>query len=358
MKIFVSLFVLLLVASLGVFPSTTVADKTNQDKAVDFMEKVMHIDLSKYDVTVKNDVVQEGYPVFDDNRKRNDILFELSSENSNMLVDVSFEKDVIWTCTIYPSNGQVITNKQYPNLRDAVMDFLKTYQAYTKIDSSNLISMIDKINLSENSTTTTENTKLTIANCFFGEMYQTNFRWEHIVNGVAYDTLDFTFEKTGILLSVIDTRALYTVSDTSVNISMEQAINIAIENLQFYSYEMSDGSVVKDLKASKDNAIATLETYHFDYELRPYWDVRILLDEVAPGNVFAISAFIWANTGEIKEYGNMATGGIDYTDNTNVSDIEPSSTSPDNTLIFAVAAVAVVAVAALAVGLAVKKKHK
>jgi hypothetical protein len=355
-KCFVSLFVLLLVASLGVFPTPTVADQTNQNKAMDFMEKVMHIDLSKYDVEVKNDVVQEGYPVFDDNRIRNDIIYELNSEKSKLLVDFSFEKDVILMCGVYPLEfvGPIMTNKQYPNLHDAVIDFLKTYQVYTKIDSSSLISMLDKIDLAENSTTTIENAKLTVANCFFGEMYQTIFRWEHIVNGVAYDSLEFIFEKSGILLSVADTRALYVVSDTSINISKEQAIDIAVANLKFYSYEMPDGSIVKDFKASKDNAVATLETYKFDYELRPYWDVRMLLDEVAPGNVFALSAFIWANTGEIIEYGNMASGGINYPDNTNTSD----TTSPDNTLVFALAAVAVVAVVALAVGLAVKKKHR
>jgi hypothetical protein len=114
-----------------------------------------------------------------------------------------------------------------------------------------------------------------------------------------------------------DTRALYTVSDASVKFSKEQAIDIAIEGLKYYSYELPDGSIVKDFKVSKDNVVATLETYKFDYELRPYWDVRMLLDEVYPGNVFALSAFIWANTGEIIEYSNMASGGIDYPDNTN-----------------------------------------
>jgi hypothetical protein len=117
---------------------------------------------------------------------------------------------------------------------------------------------------------------------------------------------------------------------------------------------MVDGSIVKDFKVSKENVIATLRSAHYaDYELRPYWDIRLILDEDYPGGVFGISAFIWAGTGEIL-YGNMATGGTVYPDNYNPADSEPS---PSNyTLVFVVATVAV---GALAIGLVlIKKRHK
>jgi hypothetical protein len=359
-KCFVSLFVLLLVASLGVFPTPAVADQTNQNKSIDFMEAIMHIDLSKYTVSLGSDVVQKGFPVFDDNRIRNDIIYELSSEKSKLLVDFSFEKGVILMCGVYPLDfvGPIMTNKQYPNLHDAVIDFLETYQAYTNIDSSIQISMLNNIDITKNATTTTENIKLTVQSYFFSEMYQTNFRWEHIINGVAYNFLDLTFEKTGTFLMMHDTRALFTVSDATINISKEKAIDIAIANLKSYSYAMPDGSIVKDFKISKDHAIATLETYHFDYELRPYWDVRLLLDEVYPGNVFGISAFIWANTGEIIEYGNMASGGINYPDsNTNPADNATTQTPNSNILFIGTCIIAAIAVVAAGVLMA-KKKQK
>ncbi|MDR2719500.1 MAG: hypothetical protein LBC03_01680 [Nitrososphaerota archaeon] len=360
LKFFASLFALLLVASLAVFPAATRADQTNQEKAVDFMEKVLPIDLSKYTITLKADTTQTDVPQ-PEGYNMQSLLYSLSSENSELTAAFNIEKGKISWCSITPLSGQVITSKQYANLQDAVIDFLKTYQTYTKIDSNNLMKMLDNIDITKNSTITAENTKLTIDSRIFGPDHLTNFRWEHMINGAAYTYLDLTFDsKTNFLLSVIDSRAIYTIGDTSINISKEQAINIALEYLQFYSYEMPDGSIIKDIKASKDNAIATLETARFDYEFRPYWDVRMLLDEVYPGNVFALSAFIWANNGEIIEFGNMATGGIIYPDEVNVSDGTSVSdvVPPDNTLLFAFVAVVAVVVAALAVGLAVKKKRK
>jgi len=112
---------------------------------------------------------------------------------------------------------------------------------------------------------------------------------------------------------------------------------------------MHDGSIVKDFKVSKDHIDATLVTFTGGYELRPYWDIRMYLDEIYPGNVHGISAFIWANTGEIISYGNMAFGNVFSIDNGN----EPNS----NRLIMGIAIVAVIAVVTTGV-LIVKTKRK
>jgi len=358
MKKIAVLFALLLVVSLAVFPAATIAGQTtNQEKAMDFMEKVLpsNIDTSKYTITLTMDSTlidthpPEGYKV-------EDLSYSLSSENSKLTLGFSIENGVIKWCNLYLLEGQAITSKPYTNMYDAVTDFLKAYQVYVGIDSSNLIQMLNNVDLTKNSTITKESIKLTIDSRIFGGDRLTNFKWENMVNGVAYTKLDITFYDTGLLYSVIDTRKLYTVGDTSVNISMEQAIDIAIEGLKSYSYEMPDGSIVTNFKVSKDDVFATLETTHFDYELRPYWDVRLFLDEVYPGGVFAISAFIWANTGEVIEYGNMVSGGIDYSDNTNSSDSEPSS--PNHTLMAVAAIVIVAAVAVATMMFVTKKKHK
>jgi hypothetical protein len=360
MKKFVALFALLLVASLVVFPAATSASQTtNQEKAMDFIEKVLpsNIDLSKYTITLKGDSTlleirsPEGYNV-------EDVSYSLTSENS-LLVGFSIENSVIKSCNIYPLEGQAITNKPYTNLCDAVTDFLKAYQVYTNIDSNNLIQMLNNVDLTKNSTITQENTKLTINPHALGSEHYINFKWENIINDVAYTKLDITFYDTYLLRSVIDTRKLYTIGDTSINISMDKAIDIAIEGLKSYSYEMPDGSIVKDFKVSKENVFATLETATFDYELRPYWDVRMILDEVYPGNVFGLSAFIWANTGEIISYSNMATGGIDYADNANPSNVEPQpAISNNNTLVAVALTVIAVIIAASAISLIIKKNHK
>ena len=364
MKKFAVLFALLLVASLAVFPATTIASQsTNQEKAMDFMEKVLpsNIDLSKYTIALKIDSTlldvprPEWYNV-------EDVSYSLTSENSELLVGFAIENGIIKSCNIYPLlEGKAITNKPYADLCETVIDFISAYQVYTNIDSNNLIQMLGDVDLTKNSTIIQENTRLTINPHALGSEHYINFKWETIINDAAYTKLDVTFYDNGLLRSVIDTRKLYTIGDTSVNVSMEQAIDVAVEGLKSYSYEMPDGSIVANFKVQRDNVFATLETAHFDYELRPYWDVRLYLDEVYPGNVFGISAFIWANTGEIIEYGNMATGGTYYPDNTidntNPTDNAIVSTPNSNMLIIGVTVGVIIAIIATSI-LVAKKKQK
>lgn len=356
-KIFVSLLVALIATSLaGVFPARA-ADQTT-DKYIDFMENVLSVDISKYTITLEVNSTLDSLPS-NVNRTINNLRYELTSEQSRLDITFMVEKGVIESCGIYPLRGEVLTTKQYSSQLDAVKGFLERYQTYTKLDSNNLIAMLDNVDTTTDSTTTIENIKLTIKNAFFG-VDQTIFSWQQIINGAEYSSLSLTFDKEGNFMTMGDARTVFVIGDTSVNVSAEKAIDIALENLQFYSYEMPDGSVVKDFKVSRDGVIATMGTFTGDYELRPYWKIEMLLDEVAPGNVFGITVFIWANTGEISSYSNMATGGISYPDNTNSIDStatpEPNSNT-SNTLIIGATIIAIIAIAAMGM-LIVRKRRK
>jgi len=187
---------------------------------------------------------------------------------------------------------------------------------------------------------------------------QINLRWTYTANGADYNALEISVNAVGFVTYLYDDRALYTIGNTSVNISLEQAVDIAIANLGSYSYVMPDGSVVRDFRVDRDATLPVLCVVSVDYELRPYWDVSLYLDEVYPGSVFGIKVFIWADTGEIISYGNMAMGGVYDTGDAAVSGAGLGSSSPDNTWVFVVAAIVAVAVAVLAIGLVVKKRHK
>lgn len=332
-----------------------------QDKAMDFMKNMLPVDLSKYSITVRSNSIMNGVPTAkDDNRIITNILYELKSTDSYLQIGFAFEKDVMTSCEITPIEGKVITanNRQYDDPLVAAKDFLERYQTYTKLDSNSLIVMLDNADVTKDSMVTRENTKFAITNSYLGGRNQIVFSWAHVINGVESRIgTSLVFDTDGNFVSFGDSRALYTLGDTSVNISEEQAIEIALENLKSYSYEMYDGVVVKDFKVSRENIVATLVTASVDYELRPYWDIRMALDEVYPGNVQGITAFIWANTGEVISYSNMAFGGTVDTDNNN-STAGSESTSPNYTLAIVIATVTVAAVAVAALVVVTKKRHK
>jgi hypothetical protein len=323
-----------------------------QNKAMNFIENVLSADLSKYTIELKINSIMDGIPLANDNRKITDLMYALTPLEGNGEKDViefcfMFEKDVLTTYFTFAS--KVITSTQYANRNDAVKGFLEKYQTYTNIDSTNIIAMLDDVDLTKNSIITKEDTKL--------EVKGTDLRWTYTVNGVDYTKLEIGVAG-GFVRSVYDTRGLYTIGDTSINISMEQAVDIAIENLASYSYEMPDGSIVQNFKVNKDATMPTLLAVPVDYVLRPYWDIRMYLDEVYPGNVFTITAFICADTGEVTSYSNMATGGTYNIGDSNVPGTESTLSSPDNKIAIVVAAVVAIAVATLAIGVVIKKRHR
>jgi len=163
-KLFTPLLVVLLVTPFfGAFLTPVTGQTINQDKALAFMENMLPVDLSRYSINLVNDSTMYGVPLAkDDNRIINNLLYELTSKDSNLHISFTFEKDVMTSCQITPLQGQIITNKQYANPLDAAKDFLERYQVYTKIDSSNLLAMLDNIDITKDSTITTENIKLTI----------------------------------------------------------------------------------------------------------------------------------------------------------------------------------------------------
>ncbi len=367
---FAPMLIALIATSIGAFPIAYAEQTTAQDKAMDIIENVLSADLSKYTISLKHDSTLDGVPLAKDNRKITTLQYELSSEGST--VDVSFivEKGIVLQCIILPMYEQVITDKQYTIPFDSIKGFLERYQTYTKIDSTNLLATLDNVDLTKDSTTVLGNTKLTISsNSFWPGTNLTVFKWTHTLNGVDYPSLQVSFQKNGAISSFIDNRALYTIGDTSINISKEQAIDIALKNLRSYSYNLPDGSIVKDFDVAENNILAELTTSSVNYELRPCWDIRMPLNQTYPGSVHGITAFIWANTGEIISYSNIAFGGVDEVDNGDISGSELPSVSPSQSSLqtnnlplgvgtATVIAIIIAAIAVTTIVLVVKKRNK
>jgi hypothetical protein len=367
-KIIAPLLALLIITSLVTFyASVTNKTATNQEKTRYFIENILPIDLSKYTLQFQREynMWEGGIPSFSKtggtiNRNMTKVQYQLTSEESTFEIHFIIEKDAITGYTVYMKDGQeVILNKQYLNSLDAAKDFLEKYQIYTGIDSNDMIAMLDNVDLTKNSTTTTGNTRFTTYINYIGGIDQISFDWTYTIDGIDYTWLTLGFDTNGnYLITMADTRVLYTIGDTSINVSMEQAIDIALEYLKTYSYEMPDGSIVDDFKVSDIGAMLyTTPIDYVDYVLRPYWDVKLFLKEPASGSVFGITVFIWANTGEIISNSNMATNGTNYTDKNNSPD-STSTSQNQNILIISIAIVAIIAAAATATGILITKKKQ
>lgn len=369
-KIWMSLIIALIATSLCALPATFAEENKAQDQALTFIKNALPFDLSKYNITLTShstldETALAEFAGFSNSRVIDTVKYTLSSKDGTFDVGLNIENNVVRYCKVSEKTGSIITDKQYTNLGDAVTSFLEKYQSYTKIDSTNLVSMLNNVDASKDSTRTVDNTKFTISNTIWAGKELTSFEWTHTENGADYTKLQVRFQKNGVLYSLRDTRAVYTIGDTSINITKEKAIDIAMKNLPSYSYEMPDNTMVSNFNVTEDYITTKIITAPVkNSEMRPYWEVNLPLNQTYPGSVQGIKVFIWANSGEVISYGNIAYGGINYGDDSDdsilateeiISSSENSSSFPDEVL---AGGIALAAIGLAAGSIVIIKKRK
>lgn len=338
---------------------TVLADSavsTNQDQALAFIEKALPVDISKYNTTLTKYSKMNGTA---------DIAqYILESDESTLVVNCYVKNNVLTGCNMETKKGQVISDRPYANLTDAARGFLEKYQTYTGLDSTEMISMLADIDTTKNSSITIGNTKLTISNqVVFGDEI-TLLSWAYTVNGADYTSIKVGF-RNGIFDAFYDNRGIYSIGDTSVNISKEQAINSAMEYVKTYSYAMYGGVRISGFNVTEDRTVAELRTTaRSSTVLKPYWSVMLYLNQAYPGSVNAFLVNVWADSGKVFNIGHEGPGGgsaladnsgLAFTSST-PEEISSSSTWPDMRVAFGIA-IAVIAVV-VASSVIIKKKRK
>ena len=101
--------------------------------------------------------------------------------------------------------------------------------------------------------------------------------WTYVFDGCEYTRLSLSFNN-GTFGGFGDSRPLYRIGNTTVNVSMKQAVDIAKERIKSYSYEMPGGVWIKDFNVSSTSAELRSNTRE-PYVLHPFWQVRLFLDK-------------------------------------------------------------------------------
>lgn len=358
-----------LLAFLVMFSSVSVVQSSEfsaQDTTLGFIENVLPFDSKQYNITLESyfkPEFSESKLLPPSNGKQEILTYNLESEDSALSMIFTIENDAVISVHAYVDRGTAICEESYSNLIDAARSLLQRYQKHTSWDSAKMMDMLSELDSVENSTVIKDDLKLTVAHAdnsgtFFGD--SVTFRWAQTVNGVDYALFAVKF-RDGVFSLLGESRGTYTVGDTSVKVSKEEAINIAMNALTNYSYRMSEDWVVTDLKADETNAVAVLQTQTKESNaLYPIWSVILPLDGVYPGSVSELLVEVWAGTGEVRYVHHLAYGGAglsdpDYT-------LTPESTTPTPTLSDPVTIALIVAALATIVTvtttLAVKKRNK
>ncbi len=296
----------LLPASPGVIQvQIPVVNAVTKDRVLGFIQTVLPLDISKYNVTMVQHGVtppsQPGDPTIE-------IMdYALESDGSRLDLSCAFTNNALTGSIRSVTDGSVLDAQTSSSLIDSARGFLAKYQAFT---GDNLTEMTNTLSLTDGTksvTVTSGNVKLNLRVVDIGNgQVDSIFRWLYTFNGADYTALGVTF-RNGVFYALRDDRSLYKIGDIAVNITKEEAISGAMEYIQNYSYTGVTGSddkpayvQISGFNITKENIIAELSTYPQEAStLYPYWSVQLPLTETYPGNIWALQVSVWAESGEV-----------------------------------------------------------
>jgi hypothetical protein len=269
----------------------------SQAGALSFLRNVLQIDLDKYKVTLSQDYIEPS----DAGYQTEYILYQLHNSQSSATVDFEISNSSVTNCNIYNANGKLFnTTLSLSNYYTATR-IMQTYQAWTRnSEVGKMVALLNKAGSGNNVTETSGNIDLKITNV---PGYST-FDWHYTYNGADYTGVTLWFGNNGNM-AFSDNRAIFSIGDTTIYISKEQAVKIAesyvMENVSYaYTFENGTKATIKNFIVNNSSATASLETAaKASSALYPYWSVQVPLDHAYPGSLESVTVWVWADSGDL-----------------------------------------------------------
>ncbi len=266
--------------------------------AIAFLQEVVQIDTSKFQATqLTNDVTIRA----DLGNIPEELLkYSLSNSESEIDVVLRFRNDSLFRYQINLLEGSLVyTQPQPANVLDSAKNIVERYIAYAGASYlEDMSDMLASVNETQNTEIVSGNTKLEILTS--GDT--TRIQWMYTENGVDFQAkgLSLLFENR-VLMDLMDGWLLFTVGSTEVNVSSEQAVTIAKNNVKDFTWTVGDAEVTGFVVLDKPVSVQLVpHPMEKTLTLKPYWFVILELDKVYPGGVNRIGIGLWADTGEVN----------------------------------------------------------
>lgn len=270
---------------------------TGSDKAISFIREVAQIDITKYQAMLLSDTVQYRSDlggVLEEVMK-----YALTNNESQIDITLRFRNNHFSKYQLNIDEGSPLYSQPQPtDVLTATKNLIERYKTYTD-DAyfGEMSSLMTNTNDLSSNGTILNHTKLQVSTS--GAISQVFLMYTE--NGVDFSgkSLWITFNGN-IVTQLTDGWFLLTVGNTTVNVSQDQAIQIAKNYLKSYSWNANGTQV------SNFTVLQTPESVQFSPHPRevplaliPYWYIVLNLDRVYPGEVNRIAVGIWADTGEV-----------------------------------------------------------
>jgi hypothetical protein len=224
------------------------------------------------------------------------LTYRLTSDETELSIDFRFRNQTLSRYLLDVIEGSPIYVQPQPtNVLDLTDEILQRYQQYAGVSYlETMRNMLSTVNETEALEKTVGDIKLIISS----EGKDVEIRWIKTASGIDYQAkgVILSFDN-GVLEMLTDGWFLFNVGSTEVNVSEEEAIEIAMSHAQDYSWTV-DGVEVTDFVILEEPVSTNLWPHIREepLDLIPYWYVVLQLDNVYPGNVNSIGVGIWTDT--------------------------------------------------------------
>jgi hypothetical protein len=185
-------------------PTVYLAESSDADEVLVFLEEVVSLDVAEYDVTQLGTSVT--YPDWLDGLAQVTGKYTLESETSRIDVLFKFRNGTLSWCLMRILEGSPhYTESQSTDIRGSATSFLQRYQDYSgDSELEAMKSLLDVVDVTENSTTTVGNLKLTVSVTSFSSCLD----WRYTLDGADCGGVDVSF-RNGHFYAFGDDRSYY-----------------------------------------------------------------------------------------------------------------------------------------------------
>jgi len=170
-------------------PTVYLAESSDADEVLVFLEEVVSLDVAKYDVTQLGTSVT--YPDWLNGLAQVTGKYTLESETSKIDVLFKFRNSTLSWCLMRILEGSPhYTESQSTDLHDLANGFLQNYQDYSgDSELEAMRNMLDLVDVTENSTKTVDNLKLTVS----VDAFSFCLDWRYTLDGTDCGGVDVSF---------------------------------------------------------------------------------------------------------------------------------------------------------------------
>jgi DNA-binding transcriptional ArsR family regulator len=270
------------------------------ERVMTIIRDVVQIDITKYQITLLSNTVETRSDLggvveeilkysLTSSRSKIDIVLRFRN-NHFSLYEFSLLEGV-------PPYDPIFTQPQSIDILEATRGLIDRYKSSTSDPYLEEMSMLLASANETNNEQTLGNTKLKVTingdNAVVLLLYT--------ANGVDFSakSLRLVFQKH-VLQELSDDWFLYKVGSTQVNVSKEQAIQIARNAAKDFEWNASGVQVSNfDVLNEPVSALFFPHPRTEPLTLFPYWYITLYLDREYPGEVSSITVGVWADTGEV-----------------------------------------------------------